>query len=271
LNALTGVVFSPTNAIRVRKGGVVGPVIISVIAFALVFAGALCGMYFRKALSADHLGDDVKDVVRLSTGLIGTIAALVLGLLIASAKNSYDARGAQFKHITANVILLDLLLEQYGADAWNLRTALRIGLPSVIERITSEGRNAKPVPFETTAAAQTFVSRIQELKPGTDAQRLLQTRIINATTELAQSRLALFIQSHDSIPLPFLTVLVFWLTIIFASFGLFVRPVPVVILTFIVGGVSVSGALFLILEMDQPFAGLFQISTEPLRNALAPL
>src|SRR5690242_21836586 len=104
-------------------------------------------MYSRKITSADHLRDDVKDVVRLSTGLIGTIAALVLGLLIASAKNSYDARVTQFKQITANVILLDLLLEQYGPDTQNLRTMLRIGVPIIVERITNEGRSGKPAPF----------------------------------------------------------------------------------------------------------------------------
>jgi hypothetical protein len=249
----------------------VRPLIISAIAFVLVLGGALLGMYSRKITSADHLRDDVKDVVRLSTGLIGTIAALVLGLLIASAKNSYDARVTQFKQITANVILLDLLLEQYGPDTQNLRTILRIGVPIIVERITNEGRSGKPAPFETTSEAQRFIARIQDLKPNTEAQHALQTRVVNAAIQLAQSRLALFTQAHDSIPAPFLTILIFWLTIIFASFGLFVRPVPIVVATFVVGALSVSGALFLILEMDQPFEGLFQISTETLSNALAPL
>lgn len=247
------------------------PLIISAIAFVLVLGGAMLGMYFRKVVSADHLRDDVKDVVRLSTGLIGTIAALVLGLLIASAKNSYDARSTQFKQITANVIFLDLLLEQYGLDAQNLRGMLRIGVPIIVERITNEGRSGKPAPFETTSEAQRFIARIQELKANTEAQHELQTRIISAAVQLAQSRLALFTQSHNSIPAPFLTILIFWLAVIFASFGLFVRPVPIVVVTFVVGALSVSGALFLILEMDQPFAGLFQIPTETLRNALAPL
>jgi hypothetical protein len=125
----------------------VRPLIVSAIAFALVLSGALLGMYFRRVVSADHLRDDVKDVVRLSTGLIGTIAALVLGLLIASAKNSYDARTTQFKQITTNVILLDLLLEQYGQDAQNLRGLLRIGVPIMVERISNEGRSGKPAPF----------------------------------------------------------------------------------------------------------------------------
>jgi hypothetical protein len=249
----------------------VRPLIISAIAFVLVLGGAVLGMYSRRITSADHLRDDVKDVVRLSTGLIGTIAALVLGLLIASAKNSYDARTTQFKQITANVILLDLLLEQYGLDAQNLRGLLRIGVPIIVERITNEGRSGKSAPFETTSEAQRFVARIQDLKSNTEAQHALQVRIVNAAIQLAQSRLALFTQTHDSIPAPFLTILIFWLTIIFASFGLFVRPVPIVVITFVVGALSVSGALFLILEMDQPFAGLFQIPTDTLSNALAPL
>lgn len=247
------------------------PLIISAIAFVLVLGGALLGMYFRKVTSADHLRDDVKDVVRLSTGLIGTIAALVLGLLIASAKSSYDARVTQFKQITANVILLDLLLEQYGPDAQNLRTMLRLGVPIMIERITNEGRSGNPAPFETTSEAQRFVARVEDLKPNSETQRAVQARIINATIQLAESRLALFTQAHESIPAPFLAILVFWLAIIFASFGLFVRPVAVVIITFVVGAMSVSGALFLILEMDQPFAGIFQISTGTLSQALAPL
>jgi uncharacterized membrane protein YqjE len=217
----------------------VRPLVISAITFMLVFGGAFCAMYFRKIIAADHLREDVKDVVRLNTGIIGTIAALVLGLLIASAKNSYDA--------------------------------LRIGIPIMVDRITNEGRSGKSAPFETIPEAQHFVSKIQELKPATEAQHALQTRIVDAAVQLAQTRLALFTQSNESIPVPFLTILIFWLTVIFASFGLFVRPVPIVVGTFAVGALSVSGALFLILEMDQPFAGIFQISTDTLSNALAPL
>jgi hypothetical protein len=249
----------------------VRPLVISAITFTLVFGGALCAMYIRTFIAADHLREDVKDVIRLSTGIIGTIAALVLGLLTASAKNSYDARATQFKQITTNVILLDLLLEQYGPDAQNIRHTLRIGIPIVVDHITNEGRSGRPVPFEAIPEAQRFVSKIHELKPATEAQHALQTRIVDAAVQLAQSRLALFTQSHGSIPVPFLTILVFWLIVIFASFGLFVRPVPIVVVTFAVGALSVSGALFLILEMDQPFAGLFQIPTETLRNALAPI
>jgi hypothetical protein len=90
-------------------------------------------MYLRNTLSDDHLREDVRDVVRLSTGLIGTIAALVLGLLIASAKSSYDARSTQIKQISANIILLDGLLQQYGPDAHSLRIMLRNVVPPMID------------------------------------------------------------------------------------------------------------------------------------------
>ena len=244
--------------------------LISIITFALVFGGALLGMYFRNALSDDHLRDDVRDVIKLSTGLIGTIAALVLGLLIASAKSSYDARSTQIKQITANIILLDSLLEQYGPDARQLRVILRNGVPQLVDRIWNEGDRVNTGPFAATAAAQAFLNKIQELEPNNDSKRALKARVLSAAADLAQARLSLFVQ-HDSIPAPFLAILIFWLTMIYGSFGLFVRPNPIVILTFFVGTLSVSASIFLILEMDQPLAGLLQISSEPLRHALAPL
>ena len=244
---------------------------ISLIAFTLVLGGALLGMRVRNSLPEGHLGPDVKDVIRLSTGLIGTIAALVLGLLIASAKSSYDARDTQVKQITTNVIVLDTLLEQYGPDARNLRVILRGAVGPMVDRIWNEGGNVKSAPFVATAEALGFVKKVQELELNNEAKRALQPRVLNAIAELTQSRLALFAQAHDSIPAPFLAILIFWLAIIFVSFGLFVQVNPTLIVTFFVGALSVSGAIFLILEMDQPFAGLMQISSEPLRHALGPL
>jgi hypothetical protein len=257
----------------VEQGGklIVSALAISLLTFTFVFGGALLGMYVRNALPDHHLREDVKDVVRLSTGLIGTIAALVLALLISSAKSSYDARDTQIKQITANIILLDSLLEQYGPDAHNLRVILRNGVPPLIDRIWNEGDRAKMGPFVATAAAQAFVNKIQELEPNNDSKRALKARVLSAAADLGQARLSLFAEAHDSIPMPFLAILIFWLTVIFASFGLFVRPNLIVMLTFFVGTLSVAGAIFLILEMDQPFAGLMQISSEPLRHALMPL
>ena len=245
--------------------------LVSLVTFALVFGGALLGMYFRNALSEDHLREDVRDVIKLSTGLIGTMAALVLGLLIASAKSSYDTKSTEIKQITANFILLDLALEQYGPDAQNLRIALREAIPPLIDQIWNEGDRVKFSPFTATVEAAEFVKKLQQLQPNKDSQRALQAQVLSAVANLSQARLSLFTQSHDAIPTPFLAILIFWLAIIFTSFGLFVRPNRIVIVTFFVGGLSVASAIFLILEMGQPFTGLMQISSEAPRHALAPL
>jgi len=245
--------------------------LISIITFALVFGGALLGMYFRKALSDDHLREEVRDVIRLSTGLIGTIAALVLGLLIASAKSSYDTKSTQINQITADIIQLDLLLEQYGPDAQNLRITLRNAIPPLIDRIWNEGDRAKLSPFSATVEAREFVKKVKQLEPNDDPKRGLKVEVLSAAANLAQARLVLFTQAHDAIPTPFLAILIFWLAIIFTSFGLFVQYNRVVIVTFFIGALSVSCSIFLILEMGQPFAGLMQISSEAPRHALAPL
>jgi hypothetical protein len=130
----------------------VTPLLISLATFALVFGGAFLGTYVRNALSEEHLREDVRDVIKLSTGLIGTMAALVLGLLIASAKSSYDSKSTQIKQITANIIILDLNLERYGPDAQNLRMMLRSAIPPLINQFWNEGDRARfPTPVPANA------------------------------------------------------------------------------------------------------------------------
>jgi hypothetical protein len=95
--------------------------LIAAIVLACVFAGALFGMFLRGVLPVHHLSEESKDVVRLATGLVATMAALVLGLLVASAKGSYDTQRNGLDEITANVTLLDIVLQQYGPPAAEAR------------------------------------------------------------------------------------------------------------------------------------------------------
>ena len=220
-----------------------------------------------------NLSDDTKDVVRLGTGLVGTIAALVLGLLIASAKGTYDTKVGQVRQITASIILLDQLLAQYGPEARASRDQLRRSIDPFVDRLWQENKSvpAKTTPFEATSTAEWTITRVLELSPQTDAQRSLKARIVQLTGDLAQTRLLLFTQADSSIPMPFLGVLALWLTILFASFTLFARPNTTVMVALLIFALSASAAIFLILELSQPFSGLMAISSEPLRHALAPL
>ena len=242
---------------------------ISLVALLCMFGGALLGVL----LPGHSLSDNTKDVVKLGTGLIGTLAALVLGLLVASAKSSFDTQSSQVKQMTATVIVLDNLLTKYGLESKTARNQLRSGIAAVADRVWLEhiSNSANSQPFEVSSAADTFLRTIQGLTPASDAQRSLKDQAIQTTGELLKVRLLLFTQKGGSTPAPFLVVLIFWLTIIFVSFGLFAQPNPIVIGALFLFALSASGAMFLFLELDQPFHGLMQISSTPLRNALPTL
>jgi hypothetical protein len=242
---------------------------LSCITFVCILGGALLGML----LPGHRLSAEDKDVVRLGTGLIGTIAALVLGLLIASAKSSYDTQSTQIRQMTANIILLDNPLAQYGPDASASRDLLRRGIVLLVDRMWRENSSdsAKAAPFAASDASEAFYAKVQQLAPQIDAQRSLQARAMQISTDIAPTRLLLFAQAGNSVPMPFLVVLIFWLTMIFASFGLFARPNAIVIGSLLIFALSAAGAIYLILVLGQPFVGLMEISSAPLRNALPPL
>ena len=247
--------------------------LISLLVFAIVFGGALLGGVLRPLLSEKHLQPDSKDIVKMATGLIGTLAALVLGLLIASAKSSFDLKTNQVRQMTATIILLDEILAEYGPEATPLRTRLRQSIPPIADRIWREQAipTGRPAHYESSTQALTFENELERLTPKNDAQRSLQSRAVAAFTEGAQTRLLLFAQAGRSIPTPFLIILVFWLSAIFVSFTLFGQTNPVVMTTLFVCALSFAGAIFLILELDNPFTGLMGISSATLRNALLPL
>jgi hypothetical protein len=239
----------------------------------VVFACICAGIFIGAVLPGHRMTNDTKDVVRLGTGLIGTMAALVLGLLIGSAKQSYDFKIGQIRQLTANLILLDQLLVQYGPEAHDARAALRQAVPPMIKKIWRENitENVPKSTFRATAISADTFAIIEGLSPKSDAQRSLQSRAVQLTTDLVQTRLLLFAQSGSPIPLPFLAVLVFWLVILFCSFSLFAKPNVIIVTSLLVFATSASTAIFLILELGDPFVGMLKISSEPLRQALAPM
>ena len=241
------------------------------VVFVCVFGAALLGMALRSILPQEHLNADSRDVVKLGMGLIGTMAALVLSLLIASAKGSYEAQRNELTQMSVNVVLLDRVMAHYGPETKQARDQLHAGVASMIQRVWPADP-AHPVELDPAAAGtEVLYETIQGLAPASDAQRTLQAQALKIALDLGQTRWLLFEQSGSSIPLPFLVVLVFWLSIIFASFGLLAPRSATIAATLLVCALSVAGAVFLILELDQPFRGLIQISSAPLERALTHL
>lgn len=237
--------------------------------FASILIGAALGMALRRVLPAGLLETGSKEAVRLGAGFLSTLAALVIGLMIASAKNTYDNQNTNIRQLGTNAVLVDQMLTKYGADAKAARTLLREIIPSATARIWRENISGKSGgSFIVSETAERFYSAVEGLKPANAEQTSLKARIIQLTTEMGRTRLLVFTQADEAIPLPFFIVLVFWLVVIFASFSLFAEPSPIVLASTLVFALSVSSALFLIVDLSHPFQGFMQISNHHLHMVL---
>jgi hypothetical protein len=245
---------------------------ISLIVFACIFGGAMLGMFLRAHLPEHHQTADSQRIVNLGAGIIGTMAALVLGLLVASAKSAYDTQNNELITVGAKVVMLDRGLSFYGPEAKDARDLLRRAVSEMIERLwpNEQRPQADPSDAQSVTPAVLYES-IQRLSPQNETQRSIKALAISTITDVAQTRWLMFEQQSMSISKPLLVILVFWLTVNFSSFGLFAPRNATVIATLCLCALAVAGAIFLILELYRPFGGFIQIPSTTLRNALAQL
>jgi hypothetical protein len=247
------------------------PITISLIVFACVFGGALFGMLLRSALPEHHLNADSKNVVMLGMGLVATMTALVLGLLIASAKSSYDAQSDALTDMSAKVVLLDRVLAHYGPETKEARDVLSATTAEFLDRTWPRGRASNSQLAAPSGSGEIMMDKIQDLSPQDGKQRALQAQASSIFMSLGQTRWLQVAQSTSSISIPLLVLVVFWLATLFMSFGLFAHPNGTVVGSLFISSLSVSGAILLILELYTPYSGLIQISSAPLRAALTHL
>jgi hypothetical protein len=247
------------------------PLTLSCVVFACVFAAALFTMLVGRVLPGHHLTGESKDAVKQGLALIATLTALVLGLLVATAKGTYDAQSNTVNQMSTNVLLLDRVLGKYGPETKEARELLRGTVAAMLEGIWPEHGTgaANLTPGEARTQGDRFYDAVADLAPKTEAQKKLQQRALDLAADLAQMRLRLYVQRDASIPVPFLAVLVFWLIILFGGIGLLAPRNATVVAVLLVCTLSVSGALFLILELDRPFGGIMRVSSRPLQDALS--
>jgi hypothetical protein len=247
---------------------------VSGVIFACVFGASLLGMYLSRRLPEHHLSAESKDLVKLGMGLVGTMTAMVLGLLVASAKASFDSQRNGLAQLAGDVVVLDRTLAHFGSETQEVRALLRASVADMI-RNTWPGEGPASDLAEGNASTEgkyeAIYDKIQQLSPRTDAQRALQAHALKTVGDAVQTRWLMFSQRSSSIPTPFLVVMVSWLVLILASFGLFAPRNGTAVIALLVCALTVSSAIFLILELDRPFKGIIQISSEPLRNAQAQL
>jgi hypothetical protein len=237
----------------------------SAVILAVLFGGTILGLRLREALPGHHLGEDSKNIVLLGAGLVVTMSALVLGLLVSSAQTAFDTQRAELMQLSGKIVWLDRVLASYGPDAQPARDRLKAANRRALETLWSD-ESGRPA-----GATADLFSEIQALRPATDAQRIAQATAAGLASDIGQTRWLMFEQRQGRLPRALLVGLVAWLTGVFVAFGLFSPRNPTVVASLLVSALSVTGAIFLILEMYSPFGGLIQVTNEPLRAALDQL
>jgi hypothetical protein len=246
---------------------------ISTIAFVCVSAATLLGFLLHGLLPRDHLSEASKDTVKLGMGMVATLAALVLGLLIGFATDSFNNMRSEVQHTAAKLVVLDRVLAHYGEEAKEIRDLLRLSTASRIDAIWSEN-DFRPSQLDRGTAltqSEAVQDKLRQLSPRNDAQRWLQSEALSLSSDLAQTRWLLIAQADSSVPALLLAVLIFWIAAIFLSFALFAPRNATVLATLFVCALSVSASIFIMLELNSPFDGAIKISSAPMRDALARL
>lgn len=249
------------------------PLSTSLITLACVSGGILLGTLLRTAVPKHHLRDDSKEVLELGIGLIATLTALVLGLLVSSAKSSFDSMNAALTQNSARFIMLHRVMSQYGPQTAQARTTLRRTVVGVLARDWPDEKTdaAGIEPIEPVAGLDDIHNQLIALDPQDNVQRSAQSQALQLAADMVQSRWQIVEQAQSPLPPVFLVMVVCWLTILFAGFALLTPRNVTVIAVLLACAISASGAILLITEMNHPFGGIIQLSSAPLRYALAHL
>lgn len=240
---------------------------------ALVFlclaAAVLLGRISSQRLAERHLTVETRDTIKLSLGLVATMSALLLGLLVSSAKGAYDSQRQQVDELAAKVVLLDRVLTLYGAESAVSRRELKAVVGNAIARAwpqqAGEGSDLRP----DVRSADAIYIAIQQLAPADETQRELKGKAGDLTLELAEGRALLGSRALVGVSTPLLVIVVGWLFIILFGFSVLAPRNAVATSALLVAAVAVSGAILLLLEYYEPFDGLIRISSQPMVASIA--
>ena len=249
-------------------------IIVAGIVFGSALGGAVVGMFLQRLLPERYLQSETKEIVRLGTGLIATMAALVLGLLVSTAKSSFDEETNGFRQLSLNIVMLDRTLAQFGEGGSTARTQLKRTITQTVDSIwPNDSATGSPgiEDGKITTEGAALVDALRKLPAADEQQHSLKTGALQLATELTRDRWRLSQHGESSLPPPFLVVLAFWLAVLFSSFGLFSPRNVLAFGAIVVCAASVAGAVFLIVDLDQPFDGLVQVSSGSMRDALSKL
>jgi hypothetical protein len=249
----------------------IGVPAIGVLILSTILAGAGLGMLLGRLLPLNHLSDQSKSIITAATAVVGTASALVLGLLISTANGAFSQRSGEVGRIAVDIIRVDRLLLNYGSDADKARQLLARYAEVELDDLFPEesDRQVKVDDPEAVHLLDAVRDALYGLQPAEDVHRRIKERGLQVLYEIADTRWLVEIQQNIStIPLAFLILLVFWLTILFGTFGLFAPRNATVLAALVLSALAVSSGIELVIDMTDPFSGLVRISSRPMHHAV---
>ena len=246
-------------------------VVIGLISFVAIFGSALLGIFAARALPEHHLSDQTRTTVSVSAAVVGTLSALVLGLMISTANSSFSARSREVRAISVDLIHMNRMMQRYGPEADDVRAKLRTYATAKMQELFPATGEPSWTNDATIVMMEATQDAIVSLAPTDERHRWLRSQALTLSDGLSQARWLLAEQAGSSIPLPFLILLILWLAIVFASFGLFAPRNATAVAVLCLCSMAVSGGITMILELDSTLSGLIRVSAEPMRHALAQI
>lgn len=243
---------------------------ITAIVIAILFGSALLGMLAARLLPEHHLSPDTKGVVSVSMAVVGTLSALVLGLLLSSAHTSFTTKSQEITQISADIVLLDRFLRRYGPEAQDLRVLLHRYTAAKLQDLFPENSTPRAdlADEATVSLLEELQNKILALAPAGATQQWLQAQALQVTDAMEKTRWLLVEESASKTPLPLMVLVLFWFAIIFASFGLFAPRNMTAIAVILLCSIGVGSAIRITNDLQTPFQGLIRISSAPLALAL---
>jgi len=250
---------------------------VAIITLVALTGGYIVGIMVQRFLPPHHLAPETKDVVKGGVGAIVTLAGLVLGLLVASTKGSFDTKADEVHAFSASLIEMDRSLSHYGPEGAPVRAALKryteLKLTDTWPDESGMDQDAANALDDSkgVAALEGIGSELRTLKPANPTQVSVQNRAMDLYYRITDARWAMAAQRGTTVQPVFLVILIFWLTVMFTSFGLFAPKNMTAMFFMVLCAISFAGAIYIVLEMDGPFSGLVTISSQPMRDALVQM
>lgn len=239
----------------------------------VMFAAGLLGLVLQRVLPDHHTTGGSRDMIAAIAGLLTLLCALVAGLLIWTAYGVYSGQNAQIQAVASKVMQLDLALSDYGPEANAARAQLRDALGKTIDQIWGASVN------DSNFAANNFASALQNVRardkvlaglhPSTDEQKQALAAAMSASDALGQARMQMSFALTAPVSYPLVLTVVGWVVCLFCGFGLTARATLTSVIALAVGSIAIASAVLLILDLSNPYSGLFRASPAPLEQALA--